>query len=225
MKFVSPLYIYPAMRIFQILPLLPVLALVSLTLPACTDQPDPVTRDFAPSRDTLRYYYRDARLYHLACKNAIVFALPGIPQDSVGFYTFEWKPGDSPAADQAFSQGGEYQVKLTYNNVSKVTFVSVEFTDQYVRLPEYFTPNGDGTNDILWVQYPGCVSFSSFDWKIFDTDGGGRVLYEGTDPAEGWNGKDKSGELQPDGAYYSILKATATDGTELELKTSVLITR
>ena len=57
------------------------------------------------------------------------------------------------------------------------------------RLPNVFTPNSDGFND-LFVPFPGYTSVDRIDLKIHNR--WGVVVFETTDPAIRWDGRDKN---------------------------------
>lgn len=82
-------------------------------------------------------------------------------------------------------------------------------------VPNAFTPNNDGKNDIVKVfgNYIGSIDFRIFNqW--------GQLLFQTTDPAMGWDGKHK-GVLQPVGVYVYTLKVIRQDGTEVIKKGSI----
>ena len=69
----------------------------------------------------------------------------------------------------------------------------------YYRLPNVFTPNGDGKNDL----------FHPLPYQFIDqiemtiTNRWGKVVYETTDPDINWDGTDKgNGSPVPDGVYF-----------------------
>ncbi|MCQ2974643.1 MAG: gliding motility-associated C-terminal domain-containing protein [Bacteroidales bacterium] len=69
----------------------------------------------------------------------------------------------------------------------------------YYRLPNVFTPNGDGKNDIF---HPYPYQFiDHIDMTI--TNRWGHVVYTTNDPDINWDGTDKnSGQIVPDGVYF-----------------------
>lgn len=70
---------------------------------------------------------------------------------------------------------------------------------EYYRLPNVFTPNDDGKND-LFHPYP-YQFVDRIDMVI--TNRWGEVVYTTTDPDINWDGCDKNtGKLVPDGVYY-----------------------
>lgn len=78
------------------------------------------------------------------------------------------------------------------------TRICVDQCDYY-RLPNVFTPNGDGKNDI-YHPYP-YQFVDHVDMTI--TNRWGKVVFTSSDPDLNWDGTDKSsGEKLPDGVYF-----------------------
>ncbi|MEO6882711.1 MAG: gliding motility-associated C-terminal domain-containing protein [Bacteroidia bacterium] len=86
-------------------------------------------------------------------------------------------------------------------------------------IPNVFSPNGDGKNDVFKVQ---SIGISTFDAKIFDR--WGIQLFEWTNPNIGWNGETKTGNA-PDGTYYYLINATGIDGKKYLEKGFVTLIR
>ncbi len=88
-----------------------------------------------------------------------------------------------------------------------------------VFVPNTFTPNGDGRNDVLKVfnNY-----LKSIDMKIFNQ--WGELIFTTTDNNKGWDGTAK-GKLQPVGVYIYVLQAILQDGTVINKKGSVNLIR
>lgn len=82
-------------------------------------------------------------------------------------------------------------------------------------VPNAFTPNNDGKNDVVKVfgNY-----MASIDFRIFNQ--WGQLIFQTTDPATGWDGKHK-GVLQPVGVYAYSLKVIRQDGTEVVKKGAI----
>ncbi len=73
----------------------------------------------------------------------------------------------------------------------------------YYKLPNIFTPNGDGVNDVFHP-YPYPHNFvEKVDMKIFNR--WGNLVYQTDDPDINWTGIDiNTGKPVPDGVYYYI---------------------
>ena len=89
----------------------------------------------------------------------------------------------------------------SFGNESKITPVCVDNCPQY-QLPNVFTPNGDGVNDIFTPILP-FRYIKNVDISIYNR--WGQLMFHTIDPMIDWDGKDQvtHGEC-PDGVYYYI---------------------
>ena len=84
----------------------------------------------------------------------------------------------------------------------------------YLWVPDIFTPNGDGINDIFKVKHRNltwfkCVIFSRW----------GRELWSYTDPDKGWKGKEiKDLDPSSSGVYFYLVTAEGKDGKKYNIK-------
>jgi gliding motility-associated-like protein len=117
---------------------------------------------------------------------------------------------------------GTITITPTYNGCTGTTknyTITVIPLDKDIFVPNVFTPNGDGKNDILYA-YSNYIS--KLEMRIFNQYGQQVELI--TDPKKGWDGKYK-GTPQPVGVYMYALKATMTDGKTIELKGNITLLR
>jgi len=87
----------------------------------------------------------------------------------------------------------------SFGNESELSnIVCTENCPKY-QLPNVFTPNGDGANDLF---YPTLLKFvDEVDMKIYNR--WGNLIYETNDPQINWDGKDqKTGKLVDEGVYF-----------------------
>ncbi|MBL7776574.1 MAG: gliding motility-associated C-terminal domain-containing protein, partial [Saprospiraceae bacterium] len=70
-------------------------------------------------------------------------------------------------------------------------------------LPNAFTPNGDGFNDVF-TPFPNYRFIERIDIQIFNR--WGNVVFETTDPAINWNGHTLSGNDVAEGTYFYVCK-------------------
>lgn len=75
-----------------------------------------------------------------------------------------------------------------------------------LRIPNAFTPNDDGVNDVWKVGYRSLLGFKCW---IFDRYGNEIFYFD--NPAEGWDGTYK-GKKVKSGVYYYVIEATGSDG-------------
>ena len=87
-------------------------------------------------------------------------------------------------------------------------------------LPNAFTPNGDGKNDIFKAIPPGISSTEYF--RIFNR--WGQMIFETHDYLKGWDGT-YIGKPQPAGAYVWIIKGVDKFGKPVEIRGTVMLIR
>jgi len=97
--------------------------------------------------------------------------------------------------------------------------VRVEVGCGIVFIPDAFSPNKDGQNDILYVR-SGCIS--SMDFMVFDR--WGNKVFESQNISDGWDGTCKGVALNA-GSFVYYLKASLRDGTTVEKKGNVALVR
>ena len=88
-----------------------------------------------------------------------------------------------------------------------------------VFVPNVFTPNGDGKNDLLYA-YGNYID--KIDMHIFNQ--WGQQIAVITDKTQGWDGNYK-GSPQPVGVYVYVLKASLSDGRAVNMKGSITLLR
>jgi len=91
----------------------------------------------------------------------------------------------------------------SFGNESKIiTTICVDNCPEYT-LPNVFTPNGDGNND-MFIPLP-YKYVKDIDIKIYDR--WGLLMFETNNPDILWDGKNKDTKLPcPDGTYYYVCK-------------------
>jgi gliding motility-associated-like protein len=74
-------------------------------------------------------------------------------------------------------------------------------------IPNAFTPNNDGQNDVFKIK--NITDERIIDFKVFNR--WGTILFRTTDPAVGWDGTNK-GQPQPIGVYGYVIQIGYPDG-------------
>jgi gliding motility-associated-like protein len=86
-------------------------------------------------------------------------------------------------------------------------------------IPNAFSPNGDGVNDVFYVYGSG---FKEFYLAIFNR--WGQLVFEAEDPRSGWNGTLNGKEMEQ-AVYVYYLKAAFDDLTVRTFKGSLTLLR
>ncbi len=88
-----------------------------------------------------------------------------------------------------------------------------------VYIPNSFTPNGDGRNEIFNASGD---YISTFDMKIFDR--WGNLVYHSTNSENGWNGAKNGTQLQED-VYVYVINVTDPQRNPYSYKGTVTLLR
>ena len=132
--------------------------------------------------------------------------------------TFEWNFGDGTTGSSLeethiYSELGTYTAVLTVSDNGNcpitIPFVIEVIGESSILIPNVFTPNGDGSNDVFTVVGTNltdvnCVIFNRWGQKLYEWD---RVKGY-------WDGRTLAGKEVPDGTYFFIVKAKGIDGKE-----------
>lgn len=110
-----------------------------------------------------------------------------------------------------FTEEGRYYVRFIGSNadgscesIGETFAVMIGSSD--LRIPNAFSPNNDGVNDVWKVGYRSLLEFECW---IFDSKG--KELFRFNDPSSGWDGTFHGKTVNP-GVYYYVIRATGADG-------------
>ena len=110
---------------------------------------------------------------------------------------------------------------VAYNDVCADTICKNIFIDfrALIGMPNAFSPNGDGINDVLKIEGRGIVELS---FRIYNR--WGEKVFETTDKNVGWDGIYK-GVLQEMDVYTYAVEATLINGQHVPLKGNITLVR
>jgi hypothetical protein len=94
----------------------------------------------------------------------------------------------------------------------KEELITKESTIIKVVFPNVFTPNNDGTNDLLFISNPEDLDRYGFVLQIVDASF--KTVFTSTDPNFEWNGSDLGGEPAKKGHYIAIITSKDKNGHE-----------
>ena len=97
----------------------------------------------------------------------------------------------------------------------------VTVSESKLEMPNAFSPNGDGYNDIYQAK-EGWQSIVEFHASIYNR--WGQKLYEWDDPAGGWDGKFHGSDVKQ-GVYFVDVKAKGADGRKYHIRRDVNLLR
>lgn len=87
-------------------------------------------------------------------------------------------------------------------------------------LPNTFTPDGDGLNDVF---KPAMYGIQQLEISIFNR--WGEEIYNGSGITSGWDGRTSSGEIAADGIYVCIVKAVDKKFIQHKINSTILLIR
>ena len=125
----------------------------------------------------------------------------------------------------AYQEPGEYVVTLVAGNAegcSQSFSRNIVIDATYVlppRLPNSFSPNEDGFNDVFFVRGG---PFTMMDFNVYD--GWGRIVFHSSTQENGWDGTD-GGKQSPTGVYVYTIKATTEYGDTYEFSGKINLLR
>lgn len=91
--------------------------------------------------------------------------------------------------------------------------------EPYLFIPNAFSPNGDGDNDVLYVRGP---AIKEMVFRVYDR--WGELVFESFDRGTGWDGTFRGKMMDPD-TYDYYLKAICIDDQESIIKGNVTLLR
>lgn len=149
---------------------------------------------------------------------------------SPGGYSYYWLPPGSVHSPTSQTTGATveestvFTVLITDGVCQKMDTVWVQAfpfvcDDPFVYVPNAFTPNGDGENDVLYV-YGEMIYGILF--RIYDR--WGELVFETTDRNGGWDGTFRGKLLDPD-VYDYYLRVDCIDGIQNIIKGNITLMR
>ncbi len=126
--------------------------------------------------------------------------------------------------EYTFTEAGMNTISLLVKQNDEVVDsagIIITISESNLEMPNAFSPNGDGTNDIYRAK-PGYKSIVEFHAYIFNRHG--QKLYDWTNIAEGWDGT-YNGSPVKDGVYFVYVKARGADGIEYNIRRDVNLIR
>lgn len=133
----------------------------------------------------------------------------GINLGASGGTGYLWSPATGLSNPTLSNPVANPDITTTYivegtsaNGCSNVDTVVVNVEDNFIVIPyNIITPNGNGKNDVWYVK-----NIESYPQnKVVIMDEWGLVIYEKKGYNNEWEGRNKKGEILPDGTYYYVL--------------------
>lgn len=183
-----------------------------------------------PSKDTVVVFVQP-RIQAFAGNDTLVVAGQPLQFNASGGTGFQWLPdlhlNNSNISNPVALFDGEtetitYTVRVSRNGCHAFDAVTIRVfrTDADIFVPNAFTPDGDGRNDLLRPIPVGIRELKSF--QVYNR--WGQLLFETRQPGKGWDGKVK-GIAQGANVYVYVAVGTTYRGTPIVRKGTVTLVR
>lgn len=125
-----------------------------------------------------------------------------------------------------FVEAGTLYVRVIItDSESELTYESSPFSvtvsESKLEMPNAFSPNGDGINDVYKITYESIISLDAY---IFNRWGQQIYHMDLSNVDEGWDGT-YHGKQVKDGVYFIMVKAVGSDGVEYTKRKDINILR
>jgi gliding motility-associated-like protein len=143
--------------------------------------------------------------------------------------SLNWDFGDGSGSKEAapvhtFEKAGTYVVilnaKLSSGAASDKVTIEVRSSSAIYDIPNIFTPNEDGENDLFYFKMK---NIASVGVVIFSQKDG--IVCEWNSLDDNWDGKLKNGADAPEGIYFYTIQANGADGVSHSEKGTVTLKR
>ncbi len=127
---------------------------------------------------------------------------------------WDWTFGDNNTSTMQnpthiYNTAGSYDIVLiaTSPEGCKDTANASVSIIEGINIPNIFTPNGDGANDLFEITLSG---YENFRCSIFNR--WGNLMFETDLPQISWDGTTAAGKPVPDGTYFVVIEFMTPDG-------------
>ncbi|MFN0014880.1 MAG: PKD domain-containing protein, partial [Saprospiraceae bacterium] len=157
-------------------------------------------------------------------------SLLAVPVGNAGTYTYSWSPAetltgaDTPTPTAIPNGPQTYTVTVTGDDLCTATatvevfFMETQCRDPYIFVPQAFTPNGDGNNDMFRVRGTDITELYFIVYNRW-----GEEVYRTEDPQHsGWDGTFRGQAVTPD-AFGWYLRVRCGGGQVFENKGNVTL--
>lgn len=126
----------------------------------------------------------------------------------------------------SFAESGQFFVRLIVTDTeSEETLTSdvfmIQIAESELKVPNAFSPNGDGVNDVFKVSHKSLVRFQAY---IFNRWGQELYRWNLSHIDDGWDGT-AHGRQVPEGVYFIVVEAEGADGVKYNIKGDINILR
>jgi len=134
-------------------------------------------------------------------------------------YTYSWSNGETTQTIAGLNAGNYSVTVIDANGCSNTTAINVtDSTAGEFYLPNAFSPNGDGENDVLQIYYGDIRCIKTLKLIIYDR--WGEKVFKTSDPGFQWDGTHK-GNMMNAAVFVYYLKAIFISGENIFKKGNI----
>ena len=102
-----------------------------------------------------------------------------------------------------FENSGNQTIKhkISFNGCADSTDISISITESETKIPNVFSPNGDGQNDVFYIQTDGNMNYK---FTVINRHGSRVFVHEGQ--IISWDGRSYWGDELSPGNYFYVLE-------------------
>ncbi len=179
-----------------------------------------VNRQNCIVKDTINIAYNLKPVFTLGSNQPICNGMVITLNPQLSNVSYLWQDG-TIAPTYTVTQFGLYYLTATNTCGSKTDSILITRGFCKLYIPNAFTPNGDGKNDVFKASFG--ENITEYSLQIFNRYG--EIVFENKDKNKGWDGTYR-GARQPGGTFFWLINyKTTTDKNLQQLKGSVLIIR
>ncbi len=160
------------------------------------------------------------------CCSASINPGQSVNLNSTGGVNYSWTPSSGlsctncPNPTASPVQTTTYYVTVTTDSgCSVIDAITIDVNCGQVFIPDAFSPNGDGQNDVFYLKGD-CIK--SMDFVVYDR--WGNKVFESQNINTGWDG-NYMGKPMNAGTYVYYLKGTMQDGSTVEKHGNITLVR
>lgn len=164
---------------------------------------------------TIEVYGFPTPIFSMSPDPGSIYASTQFTDLSIDAVSWEWDFGDGTTStlqnpEHLYAETGSYEVCLTVQNEfgceARICDSIDILAESLLNIPNAFSPNNDGINDeYIPINY----GIENYHFSIFNR--WGQLIFESTDPTEGWDGTYKGVDQELD-VYVFIVSGNGLDG-------------
>ncbi len=179
-----------------------------------------VTKQGCVAKDTVNINYNLKPQFTLGADTRICQGSTIILNPNISGVSFLWQDG-ATTPTYTVTQPNLYSLTASNSCGSTTDYINIGNGVCNLYVPNSFTPNGDGKNDLFKASYSDNVT----EYHLQILNRYGQIIFATTDKYKGWDGSF-SNTPQPQGAYtWLITYKTATDNNLQKTQGMVLLLR